>query len=198
MAWIQENRKLQHAITRTQMRTILYMPDGKIALPDRKYAATDMDVTCQRSFEAAMDLRDKNPDQHICVLNFASATNPSGGVTRGSNAQEESLCRCSTLYPCLKTPALAQGFYNFHQQRRDVRYTDACIFTPGIVIAKSDTDAPHRLPDDKWCKVDVISCAAPSNVAGGTVTVSPKSASRDFIFMIINGALEGHDRRSQS
>lgn len=162
MAWIQKNSHLQQAVAYTQQHTALYMPDETPALPERKYTGTTIDVTSQRSFEAAMDLLHKKPDKRICVLNFASATNPGGGVTRGSSAQEESLCRCSTLYPCLKTPALANGFYGFHRQRHDVRYTDACIFTPGIVILKSDTDVPARLPDDKWSQVDVISCAAPN------------------------------------
>lgn len=37
--------------------------------------------------------------KRVCVLNFASATNPGGDVVHGSSAQEEAICRCSTLYP---------------------------------------------------------------------------------------------------
>ena len=40
--------------------------------------------------------------------------------------------------------------------------TDACIYTPGVKIIKSDTDQPERLPESDWVDVDVITCAAPS------------------------------------
>ena len=39
---------------------------------------------------------------NLALLNFASARNPGGGFLGGSNAQEESLARCSALYACLK------------------------------------------------------------------------------------------------
>lgn len=57
-------------------------------------------VSAKRTFEAAS--RYKNTK--TAVHNFASASNPGGGVERGANAQEECLCRCSGLFKCLNAP----------------------------------------------------------------------------------------------
>lgn len=105
--------------------------------------------------------------QRVCVLNFASATNPGGGVTRGSSAQEECLCRCSTLYPCINEPQIRDGFHYRHRRLlksgdMDALYNDDCIFTPGVMVLKSDTALPRLLPEQEWFRVDVITCAAPN------------------------------------
>lgn len=68
-------------------------------------------VSTKRTFEAAAGYA----GQKVAVHNFASATNPGGGVTRGSSAQEECLCRCSGLYFCLSVPEMMKGFYYPHR-----------------------------------------------------------------------------------
>ena len=40
--------------------------------------------------------------------------------------------------------------------------TDACIYSPDIVICKTDENFPERMPKEDWVTVDVISCAAPN------------------------------------
>ena len=112
----------------------------------------------KRSLEAAWAYRDRN----VCVLNFASATNPGGGVERGSSAQEECLCRCSTLYANLTSQKLWSQFYGPHRRQRNPLYNDDCIYTPGVVVFKSDTELPELLPAAQWWKTNVISCAAPN------------------------------------
>lgn len=132
-------------------------------------------VSKKRTFEAAMCYEGK-----VCVLNFASATTPGGGVVKGSNAQEEALCRCSTLYPCIDQREMWSGFYYPHRSARNPIHNDDCIYTPDVVVFKSDTENPSLLNETAWKKVDVISCASPNlrprpensmNMGDGTVAV---------------------------
>ena len=162
MMFIKTDPALQVASSSSVVRTVLY-PEGETpALPENSGFDTAVTVTKERSFQAAMRLQAAYPDAKIAVHNFASATNPGGGVTRGSRAQEECLCRCSTLYPALNSRQLWESYYGFHRNRHDVRYTDACIYTPDVVICKSDEDFPERLPQAEWVTVDVLTCAAPN------------------------------------
>lgn len=115
-------------------------------------------VSTKRSFEAAAGY----PGQKVAVLNFASAVSPGGGVIKGSNAQEESLCRISTLYPCLIAPGLKEAYYEPHFRARDPRHNDDCIYTPGVVVFKTDSTEPETMPEADWFPVDVITCAAPN------------------------------------
>ena len=129
------------------------------AQPDKAGAIR---VTKHKTFEAAMLLHREHKDWRIAVLNFASATTPGGGVTKGSSAQEESLCRCSTLYPALTAPSLWDAYYSVNRAARNPLDTNALIYTPGVVICKTDDDYPERMEEKDWVEVDVITCAAPN------------------------------------
>ena len=117
-------------------------------------------VSRKRTLEAAMPYVKKG--YRVAVHNFASATNPGGGVERGAGAQEECLCRCSTLYACLNTKPMLDGFYSPHRNAHDPINNGDIIYTPDVVVFKTDTDLPEMMPKDDWYKVDVITCAAPN------------------------------------
>lgn len=115
-------------------------------------------VSDKRTLEAAKAYKGKK----TCVLNFAAATRPGGGVLGGSGAQEESICRCSTLYPCLDTPDMWNSFYNPHRAARTQLYNDDMIYSPDVMVIKTDTSEPERLEEKDWYPVNVITCAAPN------------------------------------
>lgn len=107
-----------------------------------------------------------NQYKKVAVLNFASATNPGGRVWDGSSAQEESLCRISTLYQVLSTSKIAkEGYYKYHKSNmRDYPfYTNNLVYTPDIFVFRPDVDIPESfLPEHEWYSVDVITSAAPN------------------------------------
>ncbi|MBR1673371.1 MAG: TIGR02452 family protein [Eubacterium sp.] len=153
------------AETRSSMdRTRLYGSDEYpfMEMPAVDKLDAEIRISRKRSFEAASSLVAEYPNKKTAVLNYASAIQPGGGVKNGSSAQEEALCRCSNLYPTLDQSWLLDAFYNQNRSMADARHTDACIYSPEIIICKTDDDCPERLPKNKWCTVDVISCAAPN------------------------------------
>ena len=117
-------------------------------------------VSPKRTLEAAATYA--YAGKKVCILNFASATNPGGGVTRGSSAQEEAICRCSTLFPNLNEREMWSIFYAPHRRQHNPLHNDDCIYTPGVMVFKSDTDYPQLLPENKWYSVNVLTCAAPN------------------------------------
>ena len=117
-------------------------------------------VSGKRSLEAAEVYAKRG--KKVCVLNFASATNPGGGVVNGSSAQEECICRCTTLYPCLNTDTMWNAFYKPHRKAANPLYNNDCIYTPDVCVFKSDTNFPEILPKDEWWNVNILTCAAPN------------------------------------
>lgn len=167
--YVAESPELKAASARSAAATRLYREDEWPTLGDAARAG-EIIVSERRSFEAARALRDRMPGARICVHNFASPVEPGGGVTRGASAQEEALCRCSTLYASLDQRRLWNEFYGPNRAARSFLSTDACIWSPGVVVCKSDTDIPERLPPEGWYEVDVVSCAAPN------LRIAPRAA----------------------
>ena len=157
-----ENEQLAEEVAASKKGTRLYGPDDYPALPEQRKTPVTIEVTKSTSFMAASQRYFYHGKERIAVLNFASAVNPGGGVKSGSSAQEESLCRCSTLYPTLNQRFLWEQYYEPNRAAGDPLHTDACIWSPGIVICKLDASGYPRIDQEGWATVDVISCAAPN------------------------------------
>ena len=157
-----ENAQLAKAVEAAKAATKLHEENDSTVESAENGSEGLIVVTKHKTFEAAMQIHAEHPEWKIAVLNFASATNPGGGVKTGSSAQEESLCRCSTLYPTLTQDWLWQKYYQKNRDAHDNLHTDACIYTPGVMICKTDAAYPERMEESEWVTVDVISCAAPN------------------------------------
>lgn len=158
-----ENVELRKSICDSISRQFMVSHDVEIPLPAITKHETNYITSGKRSFEAAKGYTGKK----VAVLNFAN-NHSIGGAPFIAGAQEESLCRCSTLLPCLE--AMRESYYlkhrnDFSKGLIDDMGNDDLIYTPDVVVFKKDerTDpiCPQMLPHDEWYKVDVITCAAP-------------------------------------
>ena len=161
MDWIKNDPDLSASILVAKKNTTVYFEDDYPDFDITKTKDTVITVSRDRSYDAAMRLHRQNPDAKIAVMNFANAFHAGGGVTKGSSAQEECLCRTSTLYPLLYRKYLRDTFYKHHYDLNTPKATDSLVYTEGVIICKTDEDFPKRMPKENWVKVDVITIAAP-------------------------------------
>ena len=160
------NEDLKNAVKNTLKNQYIVSDDSQIkTISDtpRFSEPAKVFVSMNRTFQAA----EKYKDEKVCVLNFASARHAGGGVKTGASAQEECLCRCSTLYFAISEKNTVKNFHQKHDfmirnGQMNLNYNDDCIFSPEIVVFKSDDGEYKYLSEDKQYKVDVITCAAPN------------------------------------
>lgn len=94
--------------------------------------------------------------KEILVLNLANPVHPGGGVRRGARAQEEDLCRKSSLLISLEGEK-ARRYYDYNKSLHTYMGSDALIFSPKVEIIK---DEKGQLLDETVI-VAVLTCAAP-------------------------------------
>ena len=75
-------------------------------------------------------------------------------MTKGASAQEECLCRISTLYKCISASEITEAFHKKHRYalktgKMNSLYNDDCIQTCDVTVFKSDTAKPALLSDKK-------------------------------------------------
>lgn len=92
----------------------------------------------------------------VLVLNFANPVNPGGGVRWGARAQEEDLCRKSSLLRSLESRSAAD-YYRYNRGRNTYMGSDAMIFSPQVEILR---DEKGNLLSETVI-VAVLTCGAP-------------------------------------
>ena len=114
-------------------------------------------ISVKRTDVVSNILNYKDSNRKICVLNFASFKTPGGKFLQGSSAQEESLCRESTLYNVLEKHS---DIYYARQTNKDWNnlYKNEAIYSPDINFIR-------QIKTLDFCKCDVLTCAAPNKYA---------------------------------
>ena len=115
------------------------------------------------SYQAAREL--KNP----LVMNFANAHNPGGGFLMGANAQEEALCRCSTLYESISSKK-ASEMYRYNNTHLSNVESDYMLLSPAVCVFRDEKLELFKEP----VEVGVITLPAP-NRFGAALFASNKT-----------------------
>lgn len=122
---------------------------------------TIITVSGDDTFQAARKLKATNPADDVLILNFANSVSRGGGVKIGALAQEEDLCRTSTLFLSLAS-AGATPFYHYNREHGlNITGSDTAIYSPKVYIIK-DNDYQDITP----VEVSAITMAAPVNRYG--------------------------------
>ena len=161
----QSSDELANSVKKSRLHQKIYWEGERIEYGQSRFNEPFKFVLSkQKTVEAARKYSISG--KRTCILNFASSVSPGGGVVTGAQAQEESICRVSTLYFALSDSDTAGRFYDKHWEliranKMNRRNTDDVIYTPGIMVLRDDSANEVMLPREEWYEIDVITCAAP-------------------------------------
>ncbi|HNZ99870.1 TIGR02452 family protein [Ruminococcus sp.] len=141
-------------------------------------------VTREDSFTAASRF------ENAFVMNFANAHKAGGGFRLGANAQEEALCRCSTLYASITSEA-AGAMYRYNNTHLSSTESDYMLYSPNVCVFRS---CECKLLEKPFM-ASVITVPAP-NRRGAAIFASNKKIAevmtRRIRIMLAIAAKHGH------
>ena len=97
----------------------------------RQAVSCEYEVINADSFQAASRL------QNPLVMNFANAHVPGGGFLMGATAQEEALCRCSTLYASIHSKMAAEMYHHNNTHLHPVE-SDYMLLSPNVLVFRNE------------------------------------------------------------
>ena len=116
-------------------------------------------ITSEDSFQAASRYT------NALVMNFANAHCPGGGFLMGATAQEEALCRCSTLYASI-TSSEAGAMYKYNNTHINSVESDYMLLSPNVCVFR---DARCELLEKPFV-TGVITLPAPNRIGAAMFT----------------------------
>ena len=121
------------------------------------------------------------------VMNFANAHQPGGGFRTGASAQEEGLCRCSTLYQSI-TSGKAKEMYTYNNTHMSKVESDYMLISKDVLVFRDEHLNLLEVP----FKTSVITMPAP-NRYGAAFFASSELIEKTFrrrIEIMIKAAME--------
>lgn len=168
-SYVKEGRDVHLAFSIEQMREIrVFLPEeltsliatGQEKTQPQSAACTfaceneDTLVLAQKQYQRLKNAGESAPK--ILVLNLASATRPGGQTRSGANAQEEDLCRRTSLLLSLESEN-AKKYYDYNIARKTRMGSDSVMLSPCVEVIK---DVASELLSEPF-PISVMSCAAP-------------------------------------
>jgi len=167
--YARDGQDVRLAFSPEQMREIrVFLPEeltSLAAMEQDEVALQSADCTFGCENEDALVLAQKqyqrlksagDPAPKILVLNLASATRPGGQTRNGASAQEEDLCRRTSLLLSLESED-AKRYYDYNNARKTRMGSDGVMLSPNVEVIKDDAS---ELLDQPF-PISVMSCAAP-------------------------------------
>jgi len=162
-------QEVQLAFSSEQMREVrAFLPEelpslaaAKLeeATPQNAFCAfacenEDVLVLAQKQYQCLKNSGDPAPK--ILVLNLASATRPGGQTRNGASAQEEDLCRRTSLLLSLESEG-AKRYYDYNNARKTRMGSDGVLLSPNVEVIKDASSEALVQP----FPISIMSCAAP-------------------------------------
>ena len=116
--------------------------------------------------------------EHPLVMNFANAIHPGGGFLNGARAQEEALCRNSTLYLSLASDN-AKEMYRYNKNNLNPLDSDYMLISPNVCVFRNLDGELLQVPYN----VSVVTIPAP-NKNGRAKDVAQSTLDKVMIYRL--------------